>query len=320
MAGRKQASPGIDKALRGSVNYEVSLSDLSKRSERRAWFVAGSAVLLALLLAGGYLVMLPLKERVPFLVMADAYTGTATIARLTSGLSGSTVTANQAINRSNIARYVTTRESYDHDLLNARDWRVVFTMSTPEVASTYRARYAGGNPDSPIKLYGKGTSIRVNLISITPTSEGWFGRTGGANVRFQRVKVNKTSGGTEILDTKSATLLYTYNEALPLTEEQRFDNPLGFQVTDYRVVDELISLPVQPPSAVPTATPPVAHAAATQATFPALAPHGQQHAPAPGHDEASASAQQGVAVPPTPGQPASAAAQGTHRASGASNR
>lgn len=318
MSGRKQASPAIDKALRGSVNYEVSLSDLSKRSERRAWFVAGSAVLLALLLAGGYLVMLPLKERVPFLVMADAYTGTATIARLTSGLSGSTVTANQAINRSNIARYVTTRESYDHDLLNARDWRVVFTMSTPEVASTYRARYAGGNPESPIKLYGKGTSIRVNLISITPTSEGWFGKTGGANVRFQRVKVNKTSGGTEILDTKSATLLYTYNEALPLTEEQRFDNPLGFQVTDYRVVDELISVPVQPPSAMPTAATPVVHGAATQATFPAVAAHGQQHSPAPGHEIAASA--QGVAVPPTPDQSASAVAQGTHGASGASNR
>lgn len=319
MSGRKQASPGIDKALRGSVNYEVSLSDLSKRSERRAWFVAGSAVLLALLLAGGYLVMLPLKERVPFLVMADAYTGTATIARLTSGLSGSTVTANQAINRSNIARYVTTRESYDHDLLNARDWRVVFTMSTPEVASAYRARYAGSNPDSPIKLYGKGASIRVNLISITPTSEGWFGRTGGANVRFQRVKVNKTSGGTEVLDTKSATLLYTYNEALPLTEEQRFDNPLGFQVTDYRVVDELISLPVQPPSAMSATTAQVAHAATTQATFPALAADGRQHPPAPG-DEVAATSQRGVAIPPSPDQSAPAAAQGTHRASGASNR
>lgn len=319
MFGRKQDSPRIDKALQGSVNYEVSLADLSKRSERRAWFVAGSAVLLALLLAGGYLVMLPLKERVPFLVMADAYTGTAAVARLTSGLSGSSVTANQAINRSNIARYVTTRESYDHDLLNARDWRVVFTMSTPSVASTYRARYAASNPDSPIKLYGKGTSIRINLISISPTSEGWFGKTGGANVRFQRVKVNKTSGGTEILDTKSATLLYTYNEELPLTEEQRFDNPLGFQVTDYRVVDELISLPVQPPSAVSMAGTPAVQAAATQPPSPAVGGHDQQPPAMPVGGDAAAPTQ-GVAVPPTPAQSASALVREANTANGGSNR
>lgn len=317
MFGRKHTSPRIDKALHGSVNYEVSLADLSKRSERRAWFVAGSAVLLALLLAGGYTVMLPLKERVPFLVMADAYTGTATVARLTSGLSGSTVTANQAINRSNIARYVTTRESYDHDLLNARDWRVVFTMSTPDVASAYRARYAGNNPDSPIKLYGKGASIRINLISITPTSEGWFGRTGGANVRFQRVKVNKTSGGTEILDTKSATLLYTYNEALPLTEEQRFDNPLGFQVTDYRVVDELISLPVQPSSAMSVAGTPAVQATATQSPSPAVTAYGQQHPPV-AKDGDAAVPTQGVVVPPTPDQSASAAVRRANSENGAS--
>jgi type IV secretion system protein VirB8 len=253
MLGRRKATPKIDGALAQSVNYEISLADLAHRSERRAWFVAGSATLLALLLAGGYFIMLPLKERTPFLVIADAYTGTATVARLTSGLSGSNLTANQAVNRANIARYVSTRESYDYDLLNARDWRVVFTMSTPEVASSYRALYSSNNPDSPIKLYGKANSIRINIISITPTQEGWFGKKGGANVRFQRVKVSKANGGTEILDTKSATLLYTYSEELPLTEEQRFDNPLGFQVTDYRVVDELISIPVQPPSAAPAA-------------------------------------------------------------------
>lgn len=317
MFGRKQASPRIDNALHGSVNYEVSLADLSKRSERRAWFVAGSAVLLVLLLAGGYTVMLPLKERVPFLVMADAYTGTATVARLTSGLSGSTVTANQAINRSNIARYVTTRESYDHDLLNARDWRVVFTMSTPGVASTYRARYSGNNPESPINLYGKGTSIRVNLISITPTSEGWFGKTGGANVRFQRVKVNKTSGGTEILDTKSATLLYTYNEDLPLTEEQRIDNPLGFQITDYRVVDELISLPVQPSSAMSIAEVPAVQAVSTQPPSPVVTAHGQPYPPIPGD---AGVATQSVVVPAAPARSASAVVQGANGANGASNR
>lgn len=313
MLGRSKSSPQIDKAVAQSVNYEVSLADLAKRSERRAWFVAGSSMLLALLLAGGYFIMLPLKERVPFLVMADAYTGTAKIAKLTSGLNGSTLTGNQAINRSNIAHYVTTRESYDYDLLNARDWRVVNTMSVPAVNSSYRAAYGSGNPENPIKLYGKSSSIRVNIISITPSSDGWFGKTGGATVRFQRVLVNKVNGGTKILDTRTATLLYTYDEKLPLSEEQRFDNPLGFQVTDYRVEKELISLPVEPPSAA-------APASAEPQPQPAAVGQVPVPAGAAGNPPGQAPSAQGVAVPPPPGSTQATEGAGVDNSQGANNR
>ncbi len=317
MVGRTKSSPQIDKAVSKSVNYEISLADLAKRSERRAWFVAGSSVLLALLLAGGYFLMLPLKERVPFLVMADAYTGTAKIARLSSGLSGSSITGNEAINRSNIAHYVITRESYDYDLLNARDWRVVFTTSTDAVNSSYRAVYSASNPENPIKLYGKSSSIRVNIISITPSGEGGFGKTGGATVRFQRVLVNKTNGGTQILDTRSATMLYTYNEDLPLTEEQRFDNPLGFQVTDYRVERELISVPVEPPSGPALAA--TAQSATAEPAGASAAPTAASPAQGGALPPAAGQSAQGVVVPPAPGAQ-SAASPGTSSTNGANDR
>lgn len=318
MFGRKKSSPQIEKALGQSVNYEVSLAELASRSERRAWFTAACAILLALILAGGYLLMLPLKERVPFLVMANAYTGTASVARLSSGLNGTNITANQAINRSNIAHYVVTRESYDYDLLNARDWRIVFTMSKPDVAQQYRQLYVNeGDPANPIKKYGKNSSIRVNIISITPTAEGWFNKIGGANVRFQRVLVSRTNGGTQILDTKLATLLYTYDETLPLSEEQRFDNPLGFQVTNYRVENELVSLPVQPPSASDSeAVQPQTMAPASgsgEAPTEGAQPAGQQDGQQP----------QGFAVPPPPGAqqtPSQQATQGVNSSNGATNR
>lgn len=312
MLGRMKASPQIDKALARSVNYEVSLADMSRRSERRAWFVAAAATLLALILAAGYFYMLPLKERVPFVVMANAYTGTASVAKLSSGLNALDASARDAINRSNIAHYVTTRESYDYDLLRARDWRVVFTMSSPDIQSGYRATFAASNPENPIKLYARGKVVRVNIISITPTSEGWFGRTGGANVRFQRVLVTKSNGGTQILDTRIATLQYTYDAKLPLTEEQRFDNPLGFQVTSYRVEKELISLPVQPPSAAPPA--PAAVQPVEQMPAAEM-PDGTS-------SDASGQMAEGMVVPPPPGgQPlSSAAGPGANNTNGANDR
>ena len=323
MLGRRKSSPQIDTAVAQSVNYEVSLAELASRSERRAWFTAASAMLLALLLAGGYFMLLPLKERTPFLVMADAYTGTARVGKLTSRLSGTDTTANRALNRANIAHYVVTRESYDHDLLSARDWRLVFTNSTAAVAAVYRQQYAASNPDSPVKVYGKSSSIRVNIISITPSADGWFDKVGGASIRFQRVLVNRTNGSTQILDTRLATMLYTYDEELPLSDEQRFDNPLGFQVTEYRVEREMVGMPVEPPSAAPPAAAQPVDAMGMPIQSPAAAPAVPGAPTQPGLlPQPSVQPAQGLNVPPAPStqsvvQPAAATATNSN---GATNR
>src|SRR6478735_6983834 len=127
----KKSTPKIDEVIARSVNFELTVADLARRSERRAWGVAGSAIVMSLILAGGYFYMLPLKEKVPFLVMADAYTGTSTLARLTDDIVNQRISASEAINRSNIAHFVLARESYDLALTNLRDWTTVLTMSSP---------------------------------------------------------------------------------------------------------------------------------------------------------------------------------------------
>lgn len=70
---KSQATPTIESAVSKSVNFEVTIADIARRSERRAWLVAFSAILMSLILAGGYFYFLPLKEKIPYLVMADAY-------------------------------------------------------------------------------------------------------------------------------------------------------------------------------------------------------------------------------------------------------
>ena len=97
-------------AVTRAVNYEVTIADIARRSERRAWMVPFTAIAMSLILAGGYFYMLPLKEKVPFLEMADAYTGNGAIARLDESFRNRWVTTSEAINRSNVAHYVTMRE------------------------------------------------------------------------------------------------------------------------------------------------------------------------------------------------------------------
>lgn len=268
---RKKDSPQIDKALAASVNYEVSLADVVRRSERRAWFVALAAIVMALILACGYFLVLPLKQPVPYLVMADVYTGQATIARLRGDFSRHSITANEALNKSNIAHYVIARESYDITQRDIRDWNIIFTMSTKDIADAYRnGTYNRRNPSSLVNLYGSSKAIRVEIVSITlldstrnTTGPGTGG--GDATVRFQRLLVDKASGASQVLDTRVANLRYRYNPALALDEKKRFDNPLGFQIVSYRVDTELVSIPVQPPSA----TAPAAQAGQPQPASPA---------------------------------------------------
>lgn len=227
-----------------SINFEVTITDIARRSERRAWYVAFAASLMSLILAGGYFYFLPLKEKVPYLVMADAYTGTSTVARLRDDFSKNSITASEAINRSNVAHFILARESYDFAILKLRDWKTVYTMAGSEVATAYSKLYAESNASSPYNLYGRKKAIRVNILSIVLLGGGNGMAPKGATVRFQRSLHEKQNGDTSLLDNKIATMEFSYKSNLSMKEEDRIENPLGFQVTSYRVDNDYAASPL----------------------------------------------------------------------------
>ncbi|MEN1928638.1 type IV secretion system protein [Luteimonas sp. MJ204] len=242
MFDKKRPGPATMETVVRAVNYETSIADLARRSERRAWWVASAAAATALLLAAGYFRVMPLKERVPFLVMADAYSGNATVARLDADFRHRSLTASEAIARANVASFVGLRESYDVAMMNLRDWRAVHGMSAPEVGREYASLHAANNPRSPFNTYGRSRAIRVRILSIQ-LIDGPDGSPNGATVRFQRSVYDKSSGATRPLDSRIATLGFSYNLALKLEEPDRLENPLGFQVTSYRADNDYAPLP-----------------------------------------------------------------------------
>lgn len=304
MLKKSSSSQKIDEAVAKSVNFELTIADLAKRSERRAWMVAFSAIGMSLILAGGYFYMLPLKQKVPYLVMADAYTGTSSVARLTDDPLHARITTSDAINRSNVAHFVLARESYDLSLLNLGDWTTVQTMSAPGVSAAYTQLYSSTNPDGPYKKYGKDTAIRIKLLSIVLTGGGPGVTPKGATVRFQRSLYDKRSGNTQPLDNKIATMSFTYKTNLDMDDQSRIQNPLGFWVTDYRVDDDYSSTP---PPEIQGAT---SRAAPDQATDPTAMP-------APG---TSAAAPPQASVPPASLPPTSVVANQPMQASGQAAR
>lgn len=286
---KKKNSPKIDDVISSSVNFEVTIADEARRSAKRAWMVASCSLVVSLCLIGGYFYVLPLKEKVPYIVLADPYSGTSQLARLTDDLLNRQVTSSEAVNRSNIAHFILARESYDLALTNLRDWPTVMTMAAPNVATPYRALHSPANPNSPYKLYGTNKAIRVKILSIVLVGGGVNATPKGATVRFQRTVYDKSTGGSVPLDSKIATMEFVYKANLLMDDQSRVENPLGFQVTTYRVDNDYgtavpTEVPQQGAAAPQPAAPapgepgvdpddmPAAGAAAPQAAAPGVAP------------------------------------------------
>jgi type IV secretion system protein VirB8 len=298
----KKKSPKIDDVVQSSVNFEVTIADEAKKSARRAWMVASCSLVVSLCLIGGYFYMLPLKEKVPYIVLADPYSGTAQLARLTDDLVNRQVTTSEAVNRSNIAHFLLARESYDYALTSMRDWPTVMTMAAPNVATPFRALHSPANPNSPYKLYGSNKAIRVKILSIVLVGGGLNTTPKGATVRFQRTVYDKSTGGSIPLDSKIATMEFVYKSNLLMDDQSRIENPLGFQVTTYRVDNDYgTSVPGEVPQQGPATTAP--QPAAPASGEPGVDPDDMPAAAAPGTTPAVAPVQetlQNGAIPPAP--------------------
>ena len=238
IGGKKKAGAAVDAAVLRSMNYEVTVAALARRSQKRAWWVAGVSLAVTLILAGAIFMMLPLKEREPYLVVLDPVTGNAQVSRLVASAADGRLYADQAVARSNIHRFVVARESYDYDLMmtsQSGDWKLPFLMSTGSVSAEMRALWGQGNPANPSILYGKDRAVRIRILSIVLERVGGPRREGAATVRFQRVLFDKKSGGSRVIDNKVAMIEFEYNPNLRLSDADRVQNPLGFQVKTYRV-------------------------------------------------------------------------------------
>lgn len=223
-----------------SVNFETNLMYRVKRSERFAWIVASFSLVISLLLCIGYILIMPLKERIPYLLLANTSNGTSSLSKIIGASNIEEINSNEALAKSNIAKFLTARESYDFDLIGRPDWLIVHSMAgvdgSRNVLESYKQLYNDNNPNSLAKLYGRKSSVRVKIKSIILTNdvEPKNGYT-LATVRFDKLVLNKETDRIEDISSNNATVSFNYNINLQMPEEMRLQNPLGFIVTGYRV-------------------------------------------------------------------------------------
>lgn len=207
--------------------WEKSVYRSAIASRRLAWTVAGTTSAISLLLAGALFMLIPLQKYEPYLIIQDKTTGYLEIART---LQPGGLADDAAVTQANIVRYLRARETYDYNGLG-RDYQLALLLSTGQAARDYETLYSEANPQAPHKLLGRTTRINVNVKSVSLLNE----RT--AQVRFSTIRLDDQQ------QTEShyvSTIRFRYS-SVPMRNELRFDNPLGFQVTEYRRDQESVN-------------------------------------------------------------------------------
>jgi type IV secretion system protein VirB8 len=197
-----------------------------------AWRLAiGSGSLLAVALLA-LLFLTPLKTNTPFILRVDNATGHVEV--LTT-LRESESSYGEVVDSYFLNQYVLNREGYDYNTIQ-NSYNTTALLSDPEVQREYYALFEGVQArDKVLKDRAK---IIVQIRSITPTTE--TGSPGGtAVVRFS-TQLKHNNGSMEPLQNWIATASYTYRDAVMSPEDRRI-NPLGFQITSYRIDPETLT-------------------------------------------------------------------------------
>jgi len=209
--------------------WEQAIYSSVIKSRRLSWLVSSLLFALVILLSLALWLLIPLQRYEPYVITVDKTTG---YLEMTSALQPGPLSDDVAVTQANIVRYINARETYDYNGLG-RDYKLTLLLSTGSAAEDYQSLFSSNNPKALDKTLGRTTRIHVTIKSVSLLNE----RT--AQVRFSTEQI---SGSETITNHHVSTLRFRYS-GTPIKNEWRFDNPLGFQVTEYRRDQE--SLPVK---------------------------------------------------------------------------
>lgn len=254
----KHSRETLDAYYADAASWNRDRVQSMRSGHRIAWVIAAGAGILALLEGTALLLLMPLKTVVPYTLMVDRTTG---YVQALKPLDKATVAPDSALTQSFLVQYVIGRETFDMASLNA-NYRKVSLFSSGAARSTYLSNMQVSNPDSPLVRYPRDTVVDAQVKSVSPIG------TNAALVRFETVRTD-ANGRAQPPSPWVAILKYHYSNA-PMTLEDRFVNPLGFQVTSYR----------KDPEALPAAAS-GEPAGSVQGPLPGRAPVGPYYAPVP---------------------------------------
>ncbi len=193
-----------------------------RASRRTAWIVAIIAVLIALAEAIALMLLTPLKTVVPYTLLVDRQTGHV---QALDPIRTDRIAPDTALTQSFLVQYVIAREGFDIGSVQ-QDYKKVSLWSAETARSDYVGAMQVGHPESPLTRYPRSSIVDVKIRSVSPLGKN------AALVRFETARRDKAAS-PQLPQSWIATVTFRYSDQSMATED-RFINPLGFQVVRYR--------------------------------------------------------------------------------------
>jgi type IV secretion system protein VirB8 len=257
----EQSRESLDAYYAEAASWNRDRQEALRNSRRIAWWIAIGASVIAVAEALALILLTPLKTVVPYTLLVDRNTG---FVQALKPLDPDKVAPDAALTQSFLVQYVIARESFDIDMLND-SYRKVGLWSAEQARSDYLNTVQASNPQSPLVLYPRTTVVETRVKSVSPVGRNV------AMVRFDTIR--RDAGGQVQLPRPWVAVIRYRFSGEPMKLEDRFLNPLGFQVVRYRrdaeaVVPEAATAPAPATVLVPgaVAAPPVTVVAPGQST------------------------------------------------------
>jgi type IV secretion system protein VirB8 len=226
-----------DAYYREAASWNEDRLAWTHRSRRVAWIVAAAATAVALAEAIALVVLLPLKTVVPYTLMVDRQTG---FVQALQPLSPERIAPDRALTQSFLVQYVIARESFDVTALQD-NYRKVAQWSGGSARAGYIASVQASNPDSPLARLPRSTVVETRVKSVSPL---------GGNAALVRFDTQRRDANGQAAPAQPWVAVIAYRfTGEPLKLEDRFVNPLGFQVTRYGRNAEALPRSEPPPPA-----------------------------------------------------------------------
>ena len=214
-----------------AIEFEAQLARDAHYSKRLAWTVAFCALFLAGLAITALILLLPLKQTVPYLTYVDKATG---VTQVVDVATVSKITQDEVNARHWVGRYVQTRERYVYQLLQD-DYDFVMATTDPAQQKTYAAIYENGPNKKDAVLRDQAEErVRVTAVQLSPS------QTGRASVRYVKETFRAGSRIADKTEAFIADMAFVWGGTGQWTERALLINPLGFRVTAYRVTAEVV--------------------------------------------------------------------------------
>ncbi|AUD00137.1 type VI secretion protein (plasmid) [Bradyrhizobium sp. SK17] len=202
------------------ATWEQDIARRNRNSRALAWIVAAIMTVVAVGALGTLALLVPLKTYEPYMVVVDKTTGFVEVKR---PMAEGPLTQDEAVTTFNVVRYIKARETYDPKALKD-NFDLAQLLATGDAARELMEIYLPANPSNPIKVYGTNTVVAVTIKSVT------FPNNRTALARFS----TEEKSSTNIITRNWVSLVRFRYTSAPMRNEWRFDNPLGFQVLEYR--------------------------------------------------------------------------------------